>query len=62
MTIDEKIHELTGFGQMFKSYADLLTNDGLHIQRKKEIEIMRKCGKVCMEVRQLVIETTIKED
>jgi F0F1-type ATP synthase delta subunit len=59
--IAEIIHEITSIGQVFKSYANLLSNPSVSISRKKEIEILDRCGKRCLELRNLWVEQ-IKEE
>lgn len=60
MTLEDKLHtirhEMASHGQMFRSYATLLENPSLHIQRKKEIEILKKCGTHCLTVIQITLE------
>lgn len=50
------IHEITKCGQMFKSYSQLLQNQSFNIDRKKLSEILQKCAKHCLELRNMNIE------
>lgn len=49
-------HSMTGHGQMFHSYAQLVVNPSLKISPKKLQEVLLKCSKHCLEIRNLLLE------
>jgi hypothetical protein len=55
-TLNRIIHDMTSYGQMFHSYAQLVSNPSLRISPKKIQEIFIKCSKGCLEIRNMLIE------
>lgn len=56
LRISALAHEMTKHGQMFHSYAQLVVNPSLKISPKKMQEILLKCSKHCLEIRNLLLE------
>lgn len=54
--ISDQIHTLTKIGQSFQSYAQLLENPNIGIDRHKLKEVLEKCAKRCLEIRNLLLE------
>jgi hypothetical protein len=54
--ISALIHDFTGHGQMFHSYAQLVSNPSLRVSPKKMQEILIKCSKHCLEIRNILLE------
>lgn len=53
--INTQIHELTKAGQSFHSYEQLLGNANFSIDTKKLQEILKKCAKNCLNLRNLIL-------
>ena len=59
--LNKIIHELSGLGQSFHSYEQLLLNPSFEINRKKLAEVCGKCARHCQRARQILLEN-IKEE
>lgn len=53
--INDIIHELTKCGQSFHSYEQLLDNPNFSIDNKKLREVLKKCAKNCLNLRNLML-------
>lgn len=59
--IDSIIHDLVKHGQSFNSYHQLLLNPQINLNRKKVCEIMGKCSKHCLEIRNLLLQEEVQQ-
>jgi len=60
--VDVLIHDLIKFGQSFHSYAQLLLNPSMSINKKKLSDICGKCAGHCLKIRNLIIENQKEEE